>query len=93
MSRLTEKDSQGNWVLKGVPWELLHEGQVITKDIWERIYGALWKLMEYEDTGLSPEDVAMSEYALSDAADELEEYCGMETNLVGEIKELLEKFS
>lgn len=57
MKRLTQKDEQGNWCLKGVSWEQLHEGQVITKSLRERLYGALWKLMEYEDTGLAPEDV------------------------------------
>lgn len=57
MERLTQKDEQGNWSLKGVPWKSLHEGQVITKELWKRLYGALWKLMEYEDTGLSPGEV------------------------------------
>ena len=57
MERLTQKDEQGNWCLKGVAWEQLHEGQVITKSLRERLYGALWKLMEYEDTGLTPKDV------------------------------------
>lgn len=57
MKRLTQKDEQGNWSLRGVLWESLHEGQVITKELWERLYGALWKLMEYEDTGLSPGEV------------------------------------
>lgn len=57
MKRLTQKDEQGNWSLRGVLWESLHEGQVITKELWERLYGALWKLMEYEDTGLTPEQV------------------------------------
>lgn len=57
MKRLTQKDEQGSWCLKGVSWEQLHEGQVITKPLWERLYGALWKLMEYEDTGLPPERV------------------------------------
>lgn len=57
MERLTQKDEQGNWSLRGVPWESLYEGKVITKELWERLYGALWKLMEYEDTGLSPEEV------------------------------------
>lgn len=93
MSRLTEKDEQGNWALKGVPWKSLHEGQVITKDVQERIYGALFKLMEYEDIGLSPDDLKYAEYALEDAAEEIEKYCGMETNLVGEIKDLLAKFN
>ena len=57
MKRLTQKDEQGNWCLEGVPWEQLHEGQVITKELRERLYGALWKLMEYEDTGLTPEEM------------------------------------
>ncbi len=57
MERLTEKDEQGNWCLKGVPWERLHEGQVITKSLRERLYGALCKLMEYEDTDLTPEEI------------------------------------
>ena len=54
MKRLTQKDEQGNWSLRGVLWESLHEGRVITKELQERLYGALWKLMEYEDTGLTP---------------------------------------
>ena len=57
MNRLTEKDIQGNWGLKGIRWEQLHEGQVITGELWEKLYGALWKLMEYEDTGMEPEEV------------------------------------
>lgn len=57
MHRLTEKDEQGNWALKGVKWASLYVGQTITKEMWEKIYGALWKLMDYEDSGLSPEEV------------------------------------
>lgn len=57
MKRLTQKDEQGNWSLRVVLWESLHEGRVITKELQERLYGALWKLMEYEDTGLTPEQV------------------------------------
>lgn len=57
MSRLTQKDEQGNWCLKGLAWEQLRVGQVITRKVSEKIYGAMWKLMEYEDTGLSPEEV------------------------------------
>ena len=57
MQRLTQKDDQGNWSLKGVAWESLYEGQVVTKELRERLYGALWKLMEYEDAGLTPEEV------------------------------------
>lgn len=62
MSRLTETDSQGNWALSGVAWKSLYAGQVITDGIitdemWEKIYGALWKLMEYENTGFSPAQI------------------------------------
>lgn len=57
MNRLTVKDAQGNWALKGVRWEELRKGQVITEELRERLYGALWKLMKYEDTGLEPEEV------------------------------------
>lgn len=57
MNRLTEKDLQGNWCLKGVSWESLHVGQPITEELWQKLYGALWKLMEYEDTELSPENI------------------------------------
>ena len=59
MSNLIEKDEQGNWVLKGVPWKMLYTGVLMTKDVQDRLYGALWKLMEYEDTGLSPEEVEL----------------------------------
>lgn len=55
--RLTNKDDQGNWCLKGLEWEQLHAGQVITRNVWEKLYGALWKLMEYEGTGLTPERI------------------------------------
>lgn len=57
MKRLTEKDVRGNWGIKGIRWEQLNEGQVITEELRERLYGALWKLMEYEDTGMAPEEV------------------------------------
>ena len=32
-------------------------GATITGKLWQKLYGALWKLMEYEDTGLDPDDV------------------------------------
>lgn len=56
MGRLTQKDDQGNWWLRGVRWEQLYVGQTITKETYERLYSALWKLMKYEDTDLSPEE-------------------------------------
>ena len=51
MGRLTVRDNQDYWTLKGVPWKSLCEGQVITKDVQERITGALCKLKDYEDFG------------------------------------------
>ena len=39
MHRLTEKDDLGNWCLKGVRWEQLRTGKVITKEVSERLYG------------------------------------------------------
>ena len=57
MQRLTHKDSNGKWCLKGVPWEKLHAGECITDEIRERLYGALFKLMRYEDTGLAPDEI------------------------------------
>ncbi|WP_373264528.1 hypothetical protein [Hungatella hathewayi] len=55
--RLTQKDSQGNWCLRGLKWEQLHIGEPITKEVWEKLYGALWKLMRYEETGLTPDQI------------------------------------
>ena len=55
--RLTEKDDLGNWCLKGVRWEQLRAGHVITLDVAEKLYGALCKLKDYEDTGCNPDDV------------------------------------
>ena len=57
MHRLTETDSQGNWALSGVAWKSLYAGQVITDAMWEKIYFALCKLKDYEDSGLSPDEV------------------------------------
>lgn len=55
MKRLTQKDEQGDWSLRGVLRESLHEGQVITKELRERLYGALWKLKDYDDNRINTE--------------------------------------
>lgn len=57
MKRLTEKDDLGNWGLKGLRWQQLYVGQTITQEVQEKLYGALCKLKDYEETGLSPEEV------------------------------------
>ena len=59
MGRLTEKELSGNWKLKGVEWDQLHAGFVITEEVCRKLYGALYKLKDYEDTGLSPADVEL----------------------------------
>ena len=55
MKRLTEKDKQGNWGLRGVAWRELQEE--LPRELLEKLYGALWKLMEYEETGMDPDEV------------------------------------
>ncbi len=68
MQRLTEKDELGNWCLKGVRWEQLRAGQVITKEVSERLYGALCKLKDYEDTGCSPDGaIRLNDFTQSEA--------------------------
>lgn len=57
MGRLTENNGKGFWCLKDVPWQQLRPPATITKYVWERLYGALRKLKDYEDTGLSPKEV------------------------------------
>lgn len=57
MGKLTEYDDQGNWSLKGVKWKDLYVGMPITREVQEKLYGALWKLMEYERIGLDPGQV------------------------------------
>lgn len=57
MSRLTQTDDSGNWSLKGLPWKDTYVGQVITRNTSEKIRIALWKLKDYEESGLDPEQV------------------------------------
>lgn len=54
---LIQKDKQGNWGVNDLPWKELSIGQAITDKIWEKLYGCLFRLMQYEDTGMEPERV------------------------------------
>ena len=47
MERLTKKLLNGNWNVNGCPWD----------KIPGEIYGALCKLKDYEDTGLTPDEI------------------------------------
>ena len=71
MGRLTRKDNQGNWHLKGVPWERLRAGTELDKKTADRINGALCKLMAYEDTGLEPAEVVDAENLYETLCDQL----------------------
>lgn len=55
--RLTEKKDSGRWRLRDVPWDQMKPGAVLTQKTWEKLYGALWKLKDYEDAGKSPEEI------------------------------------
>ena len=72
--RLTKKKDNGHWILKDVSWDELKPGVVLTKEIWEKLYGALWKLKDYEDTGLMPNEVtALNVETQKDAEEALKE--------------------
>lgn len=47
MKRITWKTPDGRWGVKGIPWD----------EIDRRLQGALWRLKDYEETGLSPDEV------------------------------------
>lgn len=57
MQRLTQKDEQGNWCVKGLPWKAIYAGEVITENTEKRTYGAFFKLLKYEDTNRTPDQV------------------------------------
>ncbi len=57
MGRLTQKDDLGNWCVKGLPWKDTYVGSLITKNTEEKMHAAFCKLLEYEETGLSPEQI------------------------------------
>ena len=57
MGRMTEKDESGRWQVNGMPWERLREGQAITKETGQILYGCLCKLKAYEDCGMGPDQL------------------------------------
>lgn len=64
MSKLIYREPNGNWGVKGISWAEIPDG----------LYGALYKLHDYEATGLSPDQVqiianeAEAEWTLVDEA-------------------------
>lgn len=55
MRRFTKKDESGTWKLERVEWSTLSD--LLPKNVWEFLYWALWKLKDYEDTGLMQSEV------------------------------------
>lgn len=55
--RLTEKRDNGSWKLKGVDWKQIAPDAKITGEVWWKLYEALWKLKDYEDTGVDPDGI------------------------------------
>lgn len=57
MNRLTEKINNWRWRLKGVNRKQITPGAEITDEVWRKLYGALCRLKDYEDTGLMPDEI------------------------------------
>jgi hypothetical protein len=57
-NRLTQKDNV-HWCVKGLPWENLSIGVPVTQETWEHLYGALHKLLDYEEVGPSPQELML----------------------------------
>ncbi len=68
MGRMTEKDESGRWQVNGMPWERLREGQAITKETGQILYGCLCKLKAYEDCGMGPDQLEGWKDRLEDVA-------------------------
>lgn len=68
MNNLTQKEASGKWQVRGIAWEDLQEGKVITKEAGQRLYGCLCKLKDYEKSGLSPAQIQNWMYELEDMA-------------------------
>lgn len=49
---------EGEWKLHGLDWTDFRPGITLTKEAHTRLYGALWRLMEYEKTGVNPDEIA-----------------------------------
>lgn len=68
MGRLIKKGTSGKWQVNGLPLEELREGEIITKDISQRLYWCFCKLKDYEDIEMSPQQMQRWMYELEDIA-------------------------
>lgn len=67
MYRLIQKDTSGSWQVKGLPWAQLQAGETITEEARQILYGCLCKLKDYEDSGMTPEQLENWQHELNDA--------------------------
>lgn len=56
MNRLTENRDDGIWGLK-VDWKQITSGTNAADEVGRKLYEALYKLKDYEDTGLMPDEI------------------------------------
>lgn len=73
MKRLTEVNKDGAWSLKGLLWPDIEIGKIINRNTYEKIYGALCKLRDYENTGITPDQLAVINEEYEKMAKELAE--------------------
>lgn len=66
MSRLTQRKASGAWQVQGIAWEDLRKGEVLTEEMGQCLYGCLCKLKDYEDIGMSPDQLSRWWYELED---------------------------
>lgn len=71
MGRLTQKEASGRWQVKGIPWEKLQAGEVITEEVSKILYGCLYKLKDYEDTRMNPEHIEDMQYGVVGMAEQV----------------------
>lgn len=70
MNRLTENYGKGAWGLKGVLWKDIFGG-VITSSVRMELNIALFRLKEYEDTGLTPDQIREMDQLYREKCEEL----------------------
>ena len=73
MDRLTVVDDLGNLGMKGFRMQNIYPGSIIGYATSNALNEALERLAEYEDTGLSPEQIYEIDKAYSELSKELAE--------------------
>lgn len=74
MNRLTYQKPEGIWGVKGIEWD------EIPKDLCSRLYGALCKLRDYENTGLDVEKLETIDRLYQQSTQDINFYHGERFN-------------